>query len=395
MKYVLLIADGMNDRPLEELEGKTPLEAAKTPYMDEIAFNGVVGLVKTIPPNTKPGSDIATLSILGYEPRKYYTGRGPLEAANLGIDLKDNEIAFRCNFITVFENRVVDYSAGHITTKEAKVLIDTLNRKLSSSKYKFYSGVSYRNLMIANGFGDETECVPPHDVVGQNIEENFPKGKDGEILIDIMQKSRKILEEHDVNKVRVDLKENPANMIWLWGGGRKPSLPSFEEKYGVKGFVISAVDLINGLGKILGLHVVKVPHVTGYYDTNYEGKAKYAIKNLKNYDFGFVHLEATDEAGHNADIREKVQAIERFDRFIVGPIYEFLKKEGDYRIIVSSDHATPISVRTHTTEPVAFTYCGKGVIPEISVESFNEKTASSTLVYIEQGNKLLERFIKE
>lgn len=393
MKYALLIADGMHDRPLEELEGKTPLEVAKTPFMDTIASQGITGLVTTIPQRMKSGSDIATLSILGYDPIKYYTGRGPLEAANLGIKLKDNEIAFRCNLITVAENRVIDYSAGHITTKEAKLIMQSLNEKLAEDNFRFYPGVSYRNLMVAQGFGDEVECLPPHDIVGQEITPNLPKGKDAEILIKIMEESRKILEEHEVNKVRVDLGENPANMIWLWGQGHKPLLPTFKQRFGLSGFVISAVDLINGLGKILGLEVIRVPGATGYYDTNYSGKAEYAIENLKKYDFAFVHLEATDEAGHNADIREKIKAIERFDKFIVGPIYEFLKAGGDFRIMVTSDHATPISVRTHTKDAVAFAFCGKDVESKFKVEKFCEKIAESTLIHIEQGYHLMEIFL--
>lgn len=390
MKYALLIADGMHDHPLKELEGKTPLEVAHTPFMDELAKGSLVGLVKNVPKGFKPGSDIAIMSMLGYDPATFYTGRGPLEAANLGIELKDNQVAFRCNFVTVSDGKMVDYSAGHISTNEAKLLISTLNEKLGNGRFKFYVGVSYRNLMVSEGIGDELQTTPPHDIMGQDIDKYLPKGKDAQLIIELMMRSREILEYHDVNKVRIDLGENPANMIWLWGQGRKPKLPTFYEKYGVRGFVISAVDLVNGLGRILGLEVVKVPGVTGYYDTNYKGKGKYAVKNLEKFDFCLVHLEATDEAGHNAHVMEKIKAIESFDRYIVGPIYECLKRSGeDFRILVASDHATPIQVRTHTDEPVAFLCYGKGISPAVEVGSFNEKNAKATLVEY-TGPKLIE-----
>ncbi|MDD5614119.1 MAG: cofactor-independent phosphoglycerate mutase, partial [Candidatus Omnitrophica bacterium] len=307
MKYALLIADGMNDRPVKELDGATPLEAAHTPVMDSLAKSGaLIGLVKNIPKGLKAGSDIAIMSMLGYDPQRYYTGRGPLEAANLGVDLSDSQVAFRCNLVTVSEDKMVDYSASHISNEEAKILIRDLNKKLSNEKLKFYSGISYRNLMVSEGLGDEVKAVPPHDIMGEEIEKFLPSGKDAEMIKDLMLESKQILETHDINKVRLDLGENPANMIWLWGQGRKPNFPDFKEKYGLSGAVISAVDLVNGLARLLGLRVIKVPGVTGYYDTNYEGKGKYAVDSFKKHDFCFVHLEATDEAGHNGHLREKI-----------------------------------------------------------------------------------------
>ncbi len=390
MKYVLLIADGMNDRPLKELDGRTPMEVAHKPFIDELAKRSLVGLVRNVPKGLKAGSDIAIMSILGYDPKVYYTGRGPLEAANYGIRLLDNQVVFRCNLVAVAENVMVDYSAGHIKTNETKELIKYLNKKLSNDKFKFYAGISYRNLMISEGIGDELETTPPHDITGKEITKYLPQGKDAEAIIDLMYKSRDILESHDINKVRVDLGENPASMIWLWGQGRKPKLSTFKEKYGIDGSVISAVDLVNGMAKLLGLEVVKVPGVTGYYDTNYAGKGLYAIEALKKKDFCFVHVEATDEAGHNGDLREKIKAIEAFDYHIVGPIYEYLMKNNEaYRILISSDHATPVAVRTHTDESVAFLCYGANIKGDIKVNSLNEKNAKATL-FEYAGPQLIE-----
>ncbi|MGE4357472.1 MAG: 2,3-bisphosphoglycerate-independent phosphoglycerate mutase, partial [Candidatus Omnitrophota bacterium] len=273
MKYVFLVGDGMQDLPIEELGGATPLEAAKTPHMDFIARNGKVGWVRTVPPDMQAGSDVAIMSLLGYNPGEYYKGRGPLEAANLGIELEEDEVAFRCNLVTVEDGIMMDYSAGHISNQEAKVLIDFLNEKLSTEYIHFYPGVSYRHIMVAKSIGENLKCTPPHDITGKKIDKFLPQGKDAEIIIELMESSRKFLLNHEINRVRIDLKENPANMIWLWGQGKKPQLPTFLEKYGLRGNVISAVDLIKGLGKIIGLVPIYVEGATGYYDTNYNGKA--------------------------------------------------------------------------------------------------------------------------
>ncbi len=393
MKHVLLIADGMNDRPVKELDGATPLEVAHTPNIDSMAQKGaLIGVVRNVPRGFKPGSDIAIMSMLGFDPKSYYTGRGPLEAANLGLKLTDNQVAFRCNFVTVAEGKMVDYSSSHISNRETEVLIEDLNRKFGSKKFRFYVGISYRNLLISEGIGDEIKTVPPHDIMGEEIAKFLPSGLDSDLIRDMMLKSQDFLASHDVNKVRLDLGENPANMIWLWGQGRRPSFPSFKKKYGVNGFVISAVDLVNGMARLMGLEVVKVPGATGYYDTNYVAKGEYAIDSLKRDDFCFVHLEATDEAGHNGDLREKIKAIELFDRHIVGPIYNYLKKERDYRVLISSDHATPVSMRTHTEEPVAFICYGKGVKSGVKLKSFNEKNARATLIEY-AGPKLIEEVL--
>jgi 2,3-bisphosphoglycerate-independent phosphoglycerate mutase len=397
MKYIVLIGDGMADYPVQELGGRTPLEAARTPNMDFIARYGILGRVKTIPDKATPGSDVAAITIFGYDADKYYTGRGPLEAVNLGIGVEEKDLVFRCNLVTVSGDTLVDYSAGHISSKEGKLLMKSLEKGLGDEHFKFYPGISYRNiLLVRDGVSrhlDKPVCKPPHDVAGQSVSKNLPKGESAEVLIGLMEESRKILEKHEVNQVRVDLKENPANMIWLWGQGKKPAMPSFQEKYGVAGSVISAVDLIKGLGLVLGLEVIRVPGATGYYDTNYQGKARAAIKSLQKSDFVFVHVEAPDEAGHNGDLREKITAIERFDQFIVGALLEAFKDKQDFRVLVMPDHATPVSVKTHTREPVLFAMYGKGIEAK-SFAGYSEREAERSGLYFDKGYELMEYFIR-
>ncbi|MCM8791954.1 MAG: cofactor-independent phosphoglycerate mutase [Candidatus Omnitrophica bacterium] len=397
MKYIVLVADGMADYPLKELDNRTPLEVARTPNMDFLARYGIIGRVKTIPSKMSAGSDVAIISILGYDPLKYYTGRGPLEAANIGIELSSEDVAFRCNLITVSKDILVDYSAGHITSKESAALIDFLNKKLGSDKIKFYAGVSYRNIMIiSSSFIKNVEnlvCKAPHDIIGMNIVKNFPKGEGAEFIIELMKKSRSILETHDINMVRVDLKENPANMIWLWGQGKKPSIPLFSEKFNLNGSVISAVDLIKGLGKILGLEVINLAGATGYYDTDYRGKAEAAINVLKQKDFVFLHAEAPDEAGHNGNLREKIRAIENFDQLVVGTILKAFRRKKNFKIMVLPDHATPISLKTHTHDDVFFVAYGKDIEGK-GFSGYNEKEAQKSNIYFESGYKLMEAFIK-
>ena len=400
MRYIVLVGDGMSDRPLEELNGRTPLEVAEIPCMDEIAKRGRVGLVNTIPKGMSPASDVANLSIIGYDPKKFYTGRAPLEAANMGIELKENEVAFRCNLITESDGKIVDYSAGHISTKEAKILIEELDKTLGTRNIDFYPGISYRHLMVLKvDQPEETDsfsrikCTPPHDIMNKDIAKYLPKGQGSEILIKLIKRSKGILENHDINRVRIDLGENPANMIWLWGQGPKPNIPTFRELYGVEGSIISAVDLINGIGKTIGLEVVNVPGATGYYDTNFKGKGEYGLKALKEKDFLFIHVEAPDEAGHNADIRAKITAIENFDRFVVGTIWEEYKSRGDFRILVLPDHATPISVRTHTSEAVPFVICGADIKSD-SIQVFTERSAKASEFFVKDGYMLMKYLIK-
>jgi len=397
MKYIVLVADGMADYPIPELGGRTPLEAARTPNMDFIALHGRLGRIKTIPEKMTPASDVANMSILGYNPKEFYCGRGPLEAANLGIELEENDVAFRCNLITATADTLVDYSAGHISSKEASILMKSIDEKLGKGNFRFYPGVSYRHLMLAkNGVLDsldQVKCAAPHDITGKNITKNLPKGKNSQILTEMMLHSQEILANHEINQVRVDLKENPGNMIWLWGQGKKPNMPKFTEKYNLTGSVISAVDLIKGLGKIIGLDVINVPGATGYYDTDYEGKAKAALKSLETKDFVFVHVEAPDEAGHNGELKEKITAIERFDQLVAGTILKALKHKKNFRVAVLPDHATPVSLKTHTADPVFFGIFGHGITGR-GFSSYSEKEAEKSDLFLEKGHELMDHFIK-
>lgn len=407
MKYIVLIGDGMSDYPLDELNGRTALEAAKIPNMTYIAENGQVGRALTIPRGMSPASDVANLSIIGYDPKRYYTGRGPLEAANMGVDLDRDDVAFRCNLVTVSDDTMADYSSGHITSKEASVLVRYLDEKLGSKWAKFYPGVSYRHLLViktkylhqekgALTPSDfmETDCMPPHNIVDQKISKNLPKGKGRDILVKLMEDSKPLLKGHELNKVRIDLKENPANMIWLWGQGTKPAMPSFKDRFGVTGAVISAVDLVKGIGKIIGLEVINVPGATGYYDTDYKAKAEYALKALENGDFVYVHVEAPDEAGHNGDIRAKITAIENFDKLVVGTILdEFRQKDKDFKILVMPDHSTPISVRTHTADAVPLAIFGTGIEKD-DVKVFTENAARASKLSFKNGFDIMEYFVK-
>ncbi len=397
-KYIVLVGDGMADYPLEELGMRTPLEAARTPNMDYITRNGLLGQAKTIPDKMSPASDVANLSILGYDPKKYYSGRAPLEAANLGIELEDDDVAFRCNLITASGDTLLDYSSGHIKSKEAEQLISFIDRKLGTNKLRFYAGVSYRHLLLVKRGAElkleALKCRAPHDISGESISKNLPQGDNADIIIKLMFDSREILSTHEINQVRLDLKENPGNMIWLWGQGKKPNMPKFADKFGLSGSVISAVDLIKGLGKILGLEVINVKGATGYYDTNYAGKAQAAIASLEKNDFVFVHVEAPDEAGHNGDLREKLTSIERFDQLVVGPILEYCKNKDDFRVIVLPDHATPLSLKTHTADPIPFAIFGKGVTHNDFL-NYSEKEAQKSKLYFENGYQLMEYFIGE
>ncbi len=363
MKYVILIGDGMADYPIPERGGKTVLQIANTPNLDFIATSGICGLVKTIPEGMEAGSDIATLSLLGYDPAKYYTGRGPLEAMGMLIPLDEGDIAFRCNLITEEEGRIVDYSGGHITDGEARELIDALNAVFGAEGegIEFYPGVSYRNVLVLKSDSrDEADeginmgGAPPHDILGALLEVELPKD---ELLRRITLTSKKILDAHEINERRVASGKRKANMAWFWSGGLKPTMPEFRELYGVSGSVISGVYLIKGIGRCVGLDVINVPGATGYIDTNYEGKAEYALRSLKENDFVLVHVEAPDEAAHIGDIEMKVKAIEDFDALVVGKMLRGLEDDfsnAGYRILALPDHYTPVSLKVHTKEPVPF-----------------------------------------
>lgn len=397
MKYVVLVPDGMADLPLEELGDRTCMEMAHKPNMDMIARKGIVGTVKNIPRGMIPASDVANLSILGYDPAKYYCGRGPMEAANLGVVLSPTDVAFRFNTVTAEGDRMADYSAGHISSKEVAVITDMLNKEFFGGRYSFYTGTSYRNLLVVHCSSEEeaealskVKCFPPHDILDQSISGHMPKNEE---LAGIMEKSKQLLDGHEINKVRIDLNQNPANMIWLWGQGMKPSMPAFKDAYGLSGGMISAVDLLKGTGRILGLTVPDVAGATGYYDTNYDGKAEAALAILENNDFVFVHVEAPDEAGHNGDIRAKIKSIEDFDSKIVGKMINALMGKGDYRVLVLPDHPTPIKKRTHTSDPVPFAMAGKGITPD-DVVIFSEAAAKAGSLHVDKGWKLMQLLIE-
>ncbi len=377
MKYAVLIGDGMADFPMDEFGGKTVLQKANTPNMDYITKNGRAGLARTVPDGMPPGSDVANMSILGYDPKKYYSGRAPLEAASMGIPLNDGDVAFRCNLITITDGIIADYSAGHITSEEAKTLIEAVDSRIGTEKIRFYPGISYRHLMVASGdVGIDAECTPPHDVIGEAKSEYMPKGKDSELLCELTDASRTILEKHPVNSERVKAGKNPANYIWLWGQGYAPSFIEFEQLYGMSGSIISAVDLLKGIGIYAGLDVIDVPGATGYLDTNYSGKAEYAIESLKDHDFVFVHVEAPDEAGHMGDVDAKIQAIEDFDKLVVGRILEYAREsDEDFTILVLPDHPTPISLKTHTSDPVPFAIYSTADKDPDGAAAFDEESA--------------------
>lgn len=387
MKHVVIVGDGMADYPLKQLGGKTPLEVADKPNMDYIASKGRVGLLKTIPDGMYPGSDVAILSILGYDPKKYFTGRGPLEAAALGIKFGDNDVAFRCNLITEKDGKIFDYSSGHITTEEAAELL----KEMKKSKIgEFHVGVSYRHIFILRNASADIKCTPPHDVVGGLVSEHLIKPKNNKLareLNDFMLTSKEILSKHPVNVRRVAAGKNPANMIWLWGQGKKPHIETLNEKYGITGAIISAVVLIKGFGVYAGMSTIEVPGVTGYYDTNYEGKADYALKALETHDYVCVHVEAPDEAGHEGDVEMKIKTIEDLDRRLVGRI---LDRAENCKIAVLPDHPTPISIRTHVADPVPFAIYAPGMSGDnLKFDERSAKKGSFKSIAGEQFMRLL------
>lgn len=389
MKYITLLGDGMADVLLPELGGKTPLEHTNIPNMDYIAKHGRCGLAKTVPDGMPAGSEIANMSILGYAPEKYYTGRGPLEAASMGVTLAEGEIAFRCNLITVADRVISDYSAGHITSEEASDLIASVHETLSTDRIRFHAGISYRHLMVTDGIGASAACTPPHDVLGEPMESQMPEGEDCELLRDLIRGSARVLGGHHVNEARIRSGKSPATHIWLWGQGGAPSFPPFKEMFGISGSMISAVDLLKGLAIYAGMDVIEVPGATGYLDTNYAGKADYAVKALEDHDFVYVHVEAPDEAGHAGDVDAKVQAIEDFDEKVVGRV---LDRCPDCVIMVLPDHPTPIPLRTHTADPVPFAICGggRGADP---VSTFDERSAAGGSYGLRVGSDLMRMMI--
>lgn len=396
MKYVVLIGDGMADYPLKELKGRTPLEVADTPHMDQVAYRGVSGLLRTVPSDMEPGSDVANLSLMGYDPRQYYTGRGPLEAASIGAELQEGDVAFRCNLITEKNGLLWDFNADHISTSEAAELIKILNKEFYHYG-TFYLGTSYRNLFVTNESGaDELVSTPPHDIVGEPICENLlkpPQNEHAKLLNDIMIKSHQLLDEHPINQNRRLQGKNPANHIWLWGQGVKPEMESLQEKYGIKAATITGVDLIKGLGVYLGLTNINVPGATAYYDTDYEAKARYAVRALEDHDLVFIHVEAPDEAGHAGDTEEKIRAIEGIDSWILAYLLDQLPSYDDYALALMPDHPTPIEVKTHTKDPVPYTmFSTRGVRDQVEV--YNENAAQQGSQGMREGYQFLAHFLE-
>lgn len=391
----------MADRPLKELGGKTPLQHASTPNMDGLAAKGLQGMVRTVPEDMHPGSDVANLSILGYDPHKYYSGRAPLEAASIGVRLEEDDVAFRCNLVTLKFSRdkatavMEDYSSGHITTEEGRELIKEIDGRLGSGAIRFYPGVSYRHLMVWSGGSAEVECVPPHDILGKDILDYLPVGKGEEALRKLMRDSADLLEGHLLNKERIKNGKNPANCVWFWGQGKKPAMPTFREKYGIGGSLISAVDLTRGLGIYAGFTILNVPGITGYLDTNYKGKAEAALASLKETEFVYIHVEAPDEAGHSGRCEDKIRAIEDFDRLVVGTVMEGAAALGDCRILLLPDHPTPVELRTHTGEPVPFVLFDSREIKKCEGARFDEEIAKRPgAVSFDEGFRLMDFFIK-
>lgn len=399
MKYIVVIGDGMADYPVPELKNKTPLEAANKPNMDYLAQHGEMGLVKTIPDGLKPGSDVANLSVFGYNPLVHYTGRSPLEAVSMGISLGENDIAIRCNLVTLsgeenYEDRtMMDYSSGEITTEESRELVKALSEKLNSDTFSFYPGVSYRHCLVWKNGRLDLNLTPPHDISGKKIADFLPKGEGSELLLSLMKESSKILKDHPVNLNRIKKGLNPATSIWLWGQGKKPSLETYNEKFKLSGSVISAVDLVRGIGMLAGLKTVYVEGATGNIHTNYKGKALAALNELESgSDFVYIHVEAPDECGHQGLVEGKVKSIELIDSELLGPLLEGLSK-WDYSILLLPDHPTPLSTRTHSGDPVPYVIYRRTAEKKNNNTGYSEKNAASAEVFIGEGYKLVERLI--
>lgn len=399
MKYIILLGDGMGDCPLEKLGGRTPLEVARIPNMDRIAGQGTIGLVDTIPAGFKPGSDVANLSVLGYDPAICYSGRGPLEAANMGVPIGPEDVAFRCNLVTLgveADPVMVDYSAGHISSAEAARIVLDMDKTIGSPEFQFYPGISYRHLLVWRNGRDAAETTPPHDITGKPTAAYRIKGDGADRLDELMRQSQVFLKDHPVNRARQAAGKKPATSIWLWGQGRAPRMIRLTDQYKLRGGVISAVDLLNGIGVYAGLEVIRVPGATGYIDTNYVGKAQYALQALKDMDFMFVHVEAPDEMGHAGNLEGKIKAIEDFDEKVVGTVLKGLKEFDDYRVMVLSDHPTPIAIKTHASDPSAF-----AVLSSVKDENlgrgaaFTEAEARAVGILVSPGYRLMNLFIRE
>lgn len=400
MKYVVILGDGMADSPLPQLGNKTPLQCAEKPNIDHLAMHAEVGMVRTVPEGIPPGSDAANLSVMGYDPKLYYTGRSPLEAISMGVKLSDTDLAFRCNLVTLstdgdYEDKImIDYSSDEITSSEAAQLIAEVNRHFACSDIVYHPGISYRHCMVWSYGPKGFKLTPPHDILDKRIGAYLPQGENAPRLLNMMKESHAFLKDHPVNKAREARGLRPANSIWLWGEGRKPAIPLFTDKYGIKGAVVSAVDLIKGIGICAGLKSIDVEGATGNIHTNFIGKAQAALDELASgMDFVYVHVEAPDECGHRFEIENKVKSISLLDSQVVGTILEGLEKYEDYSVLVLPDHPTPLSLRTHTSEPVPYILYRKSSQVSSGVEGYDEFQAAGTGVYIDEGYRLMDRFL--
>lgn len=402
MKYVVVLYDGMADYPVPALNGKTPMEVAKKPNMDALAQRAEVGLVRTVAHGLKPGSDVANMSVMGFDPMQYYTGRSPLEAASIGIDMQPSDVSLRTNLVTLspddapYEEKVMeDYCAGDISTEEACELIAAVEAAFGNETFRFYPGVSYRHCLIwKNGTTELGSMTPPHDISGKVIGPYLSDAENAKVLIDMMKKSYEVLKDHPVNQKRVAEGKRPANSIWLWGEGRRPAFPPFEKVYGIKGGVVSAVDLIKGIGRCAEMDVAEVEGATGYIDTNFEGKADAALELLKKDDLVYIHFEAPDECGHRNEPENKVKAIEMIDSRVLPRLLEGLKAYDDYKIMILPDHPTPIVTRTHASDPVPYLIYHKSKAVQ-GVETINENTAKETGVFIDHGPDIMAHFLHD
>jgi len=402
MKYIVIIGDGMADYPLVQLGNKTPLQAAQKPAMDELAGRGILGRARTIPEGMPPGSDTANLSVMGYDPLRYHSGRSPFEAASIGVEMKPDDISFRCNLVTLSsgepyaDKTLLDYSAGEITSPEARLLIDLINDQNRGSGVLFYPGLSYRHLMIWPAGPWNWRLTPPHDIIGRQIKPYLPHGPHAEFILKMMERSLMVLEDHPVNRARVSRGLKPANSIWIWGEGRRPHLPGFYEKYGLRGAVISAVDLVKGIGIYAGLELIEVEGATDNINTNYSGDAEAALAALRRgLDFIYLHIEAPDECSHHFEIDNKVKAIEFIDRLIVKALVDGMNQMGEeYKILIMPDHYTPLSLRTHTAEPVPFLIYDSRVDRCNSGQTYDEVNADASDLYIDHGHALMDYFLK-
>ncbi len=392
-KYVIIVPDGAADEPLEQFGGQTPLEAAETPNLDRISSEGRQGMVQTVPEGMEPGSDVAQMSLLGYDPARCYSGRAPIEAAARGIRLGLDDWVFRCNLVTFADGKMADHSAGHISTEEAGSLINELQAQVRDERLSFHTGVSYRHLLVFKGMDFDVRTYPPHDHIGTSVEKLLPRGKGADLLIELMNQSQQLFAGHDINRVRQDLGENQVSSIWLWGQGQQTRLENFRKRFGLDGAAITAVDLVRGLAKLIGFDLIEVPGATGFFDTDYEGKGAAAIKALEDHGLVFVHIEAPDEAAHQGNAVMKKKAIEHIDKYIVGPVLNALEKQESWRILVLPDHPTPVRNGAHSADPVPFAMAGTGVTGILHL-GFGETNAAKSGFRVNKGHELMEYFLK-